>query len=98
MIAASLVTGLEGTRTNYDDAPIMVTGGYRCPHGNYGVGGVSNSFHTHGRAADIYSGTYTGADWTEQRFAELREAAAATGPVELLDWDSYADRHLHAAW
>ncbi len=35
--------------------PIIVTSGYRCPTHNENVGGVSNSQHVLGRAADIYS-------------------------------------------
>lgn len=34
--------------------PIIVTSGYRCPRHNYNVGGVSNSQHVKGNAADIY--------------------------------------------
>ncbi len=36
--------------------PIMVTSGYRCAKLNKAVGGVSNSFHITGRAADITTG------------------------------------------
>ena len=35
--------------------PIYVTSGYRCPYHNANVGGVSNSQHVLGKAADIYS-------------------------------------------
>jgi uncharacterized protein YcbK (DUF882 family) len=35
-------------------APIIVTCGYRCPEHNAEVGGVSNSQHVLGNAADIY--------------------------------------------
>jgi hypothetical protein len=48
-----------------------------------------------GRAADMYSNDHP---WTEQEFNLLGEAAALTGTSELLFWDSYSDRHLHAAW
>lgn len=33
--------------------PITITSGYRCPELNKAVGGVSNSWHTKGNAADI---------------------------------------------
>ncbi len=35
--------------------PIIVSSGYRCPIHNSNVGGVSNSQHVLGRAADIWS-------------------------------------------
>ena len=34
--------------------PVVVTSGYRCPVHNEAVGGVRNSQHIYGRAADIY--------------------------------------------
>lgn len=33
--------------------PIYINSGYRCPEHNKAVGGVSNSMHVEGRAADI---------------------------------------------
>lgn len=34
--------------------PIIITSGYRCPKLNQKVGGVANSWHTQGNAADIH--------------------------------------------
>lgn len=34
--------------------PIIITSGYRCPELNKRVGGVANSWHTQGNAADIH--------------------------------------------
>ena len=34
--------------------PIIITSGYRCPALNNRVGGVTNSWHTQGNAADIH--------------------------------------------
>lgn len=34
--------------------PVVVTSGYRCPVHNEAVGGVKNSQHLYGKAADIY--------------------------------------------
>lgn len=34
--------------------PIVITSGYRCPELNKSVGGVANSWHTQGNAADIH--------------------------------------------
>lgn len=48
-----------------------------------------------GLAADMYSQDHP---WTEQEFNDLKEAADLTGPTESLDWNTYADRHYHAAW
>ena len=39
--------------------PIIITSGYRCPKLNTLVGGVSNSWHTQGNAADIHVASLT---------------------------------------
>lgn len=39
--------------------PILITSGYRCPKLNTLVGGVSNSWHTQGNAADIHVASLT---------------------------------------
>jgi hypothetical protein len=97
IVRPSLTTGLEATRSNYNRGGIRLTSGYRCPHGNANVSGVQNSYHVHGRAADLYSSDHA---WTEEEFALLKAAAIATspGPIEALDWNTYADHHFHAAW
>ena len=41
--------------------PIIITSGYRCPKLNDLVGGVSNSWHTKGNAADIHVASLTDA-------------------------------------
>lgn len=56
--------------------PIQITSGYRSPALNRHVGGVSNSAHLYGRAADIYlpSMTYYKALWAcllERNFDQL---------------------------
>ena len=43
--------------------PIKVNSGYRCPELNRAVGGVSNSQHLTGEAADISTGTKEGNKW-----------------------------------
>ncbi len=100
MIRQGLLNGLEQTRTNYNRGGILLSSGYRCPHGNNAVGGVVNSFHVHGRAADMYSADHGGVNWTKGEFNKLRRAASLTvpAPVELFPWTMYADHHLHAAW
>lgn len=93
------INQLEQTRANFNNGGIVVSSGYRCPIGNANVGGVSNSRHMRGQAIDMYASVYCGcSNWTEAEFNELREAARITGPVELLNYDSYNDHHLHAAW
>ena len=94
-VTAGLTAGVESTRTNYNRGGILLTSGYRCPHGNSAVGGVQNSLHMHGRAADMYSSAH---EWTETEFNLLRDAAGLTGPAESLFWNSYTDHHYHAAW
>jgi hypothetical protein len=98
-IQSSLTTGLEATRTNYG-AAIYLSSGYRCPHGNLGVGGVTNSHHMRGRAADMYrNAAHT---WqNEAEFNVLKAAAEATNPmpIESFDYNTYPnDHHYHAAW
>lgn len=41
------------------NAPIMITSGYRCPQANRLVGGVDNSQHMSGCAADFHVGGFT---------------------------------------
>jgi hypothetical protein len=96
LIRPSLTSGLERARLYYGDA-IMLTSGYRCPHGNQLVGGVGGSLHMQGRAADMYS--TSGRYWTEEEFLVLQRAVRESGAVEYTEsyW-TYADRHLHAAW
>lgn len=100
LIKTSLTDGLEATRTSYNRGPILMSSGYRCPAGNKAVTGVDNSFHTHGRAGDMYSAWYGGRDWSLEECALLRTAASETdpAPIELLACDHYTDRHLHGAW
>lgn len=49
-----LVDKLEALRHAIGDQPIVITSGYRCPVHNKAVGGVVNSQHIQGKAADIY--------------------------------------------
>lgn len=50
---------LQPIRTAFG-SPIYVTSGYRCPKLNKAVGGVKNSFHLQGRAADISASDFLG--------------------------------------
>jgi uncharacterized protein YcbK (DUF882 family) len=41
------------------DGPVNVSSGFRCNTHNKEIGGVDNSWHTKGKAADIYSSKAT---------------------------------------
>lgn len=48
-----LLEALDDLRENLG-VPVYVSSGYRCPDHNAAVGGVPNSQHVQGNAADIY--------------------------------------------
>ncbi|NLM71403.1 MAG: peptidase M15 [Synergistaceae bacterium] len=52
MLSPALLVRLEALRALWGK-PVVITSGYRCPSHNQTVGGVPNSLHTKGRAADI---------------------------------------------
>lgn len=52
-ISKELLEGLEALREAVG-RPIHVTNGYRCPEHNEAVGGVEDSQHVQGKAADIW--------------------------------------------
>lgn len=63
---ANLVALVDNVLDKARDAwgkPIKVNSGYRCPELNKAVGGVSNSQHLTGEAADISTGTKEGNKW-----------------------------------
>ena len=49
-----LYVSLEILRSYIGADPIIITSGYRCEKHNAEVGGVANSMHMTGKAADIY--------------------------------------------
>lgn len=57
-----LLTILNCVRAEYGQ-PIKVTSGYRCPTLNFKVGGVKNSGHLYGLAADVQPFTKNNADY-----------------------------------
>ena len=97
IVRASLLNGLEATLSIYNRGAITLTGWYRTPSRNEVNGGVFNSRHVHGRAADMKSAANP---WTETEFNLLKDASLNTSPmpVEALNWNSYNDHHYHAAW
>ena len=52
LIDSELVEVLENIRTHFKN-PVIITSGYRTPEYNEKIGGVKNSQHTKGMAADI---------------------------------------------
>ena len=58
-ISQALLDGLEKLRKAVGDKPIHVTNAYRCVRHNKEVGGVPNSQHVQGCAADIWVDGYT---------------------------------------
>lgn len=52
VVKRELIVMLNAIRSRYGK-PIVVTSGYRSPEHNAKVGGVKNSYHTLGLAADI---------------------------------------------
>lgn len=52
VVAKELIVRLNAIRIRFGK-PIIVNSGYRSPEHNAKVGGVKNSFHTQGLAADI---------------------------------------------
>ena len=53
VVKPRLIELLEQLRAKIGDAPIHINSGYRCPKHNKEVGGVANSQHVFGNAADI---------------------------------------------
>lgn len=53
LVHPELVRKLESLR-NVVGSPVYITSGYRCAKYNEVVGGVENSYHLFGMAADIY--------------------------------------------
>jgi len=48
-----LIELLEELRSNIGGVPLIINSAYRCPMHNQSVGGVPNSQHTKGTAADV---------------------------------------------
>lgn len=72
--------------------PILITSGYRCPKLNTLVGGVSNSWHTQGNAADIHVASLTEAT---KLFSNLQKIPSVD---TVLFEHSGAGQWLHVQW
>ena len=70
--------------------PVYVNSGYRCPELNKAVGGVENSFHVSGCAADL--DTRQGYEENKKLFALIRDHL----PYTELGWEG-GGRWIHVA-
>ena len=75
---------------------ITIGSGYRTPGKNKAVGGVENSQHLYGTAADLH----TPAGWTPARMAAIaREIMPDWGGVGIYPWGIHVDvRDTRADW
>ena len=69
-IEALVVNVLDPARERLG-MPIIVNSGYRCPKHNLAVGGVKNSQHMKGEAADITTGSAAGNKRLERILTEM---------------------------
>lgn len=53
-----LASDLETIRIMLGNVPILITSGYRCPALNEAIGGIRNSAHMRGLAADFIAPKY----------------------------------------
>lgn len=74
--------------------PVTISSGLRCAQHNANEGGVSNSQHLYGIAADLHSSA------TPARMKEVAEAVLGnTGGIGLYDWGIHVDtRAAKARW
>jgi zinc D-Ala-D-Ala carboxypeptidase len=80
---------LEEVRRIRGGKPIQVTSGYRCPALNAAVGGVPDSAHLLGCAADFLCPTFG---------TPLQVCRAIAGYSPALDFDQVIHEHLAADW
>lgn len=73
-VSSELVAKLQQLRDTVGK-PLVITSGYRCPEHNKKVGGVSDSYHTKGMAADVACPT----GYTVEEFAKLCQDIGFTG-------------------
>ena len=94
LVTQRLKNGLDYVASNYANfARISLTSGYRCPHGNALVGGVSNSAHVHGIAADLLR-----PGWTQAEFDAVKDVVESAGGSVNISYSAYPDHHMHAVF
>lgn len=67
--------------------------GVRCPKHNADVGGVANSEHLYGRAADLHSSASPA-----KMKAVAEEVMGSTGGIGLYDWGIHVDTGKYSRW
>jgi len=70
---------------------VSVTSGYRCKEHNKAVGGVPNSYHTQGKAIDIYIG---GQHYNDKDVVSFVKAARYVG-FHRIGWKRYKGVFVH---
>ena len=73
--------------------PITISSGLRCKTHNAAVGGVSNSQHLYGRAADLHSSASPA-----KMKAVAEEVMGNTGGIGLYDWGIHVDTGKYSRW
>ena len=86
-----LVEVLEKMRQSLG-VPLVLSCAYRCPNHNYEVGGVSNSQHVYGKAADVLKPEGV----SLQRLYNAAELAGADG-IGMYAWGVHVDVRGYAA-
>lgn len=77
---------------NYCGKPLIINSGYRCEKHNAAEGGVDNSYHTKGMAADVA----TPPGLTPEKLAGYAEQAGADG-IGVYPWGVHVDVRGYAA-
>ena len=96
VVKRELIVMLNAIRSRYDK-PIVVNSGYRSPEHNAAVGGVKNSYHTLGLAADIRPLNENRSDLTELQ--TICDEMNPRGGVGFYDTFVHVDvRGEHARW
>ncbi len=73
--------------------PIIINSGIRCTTHNANVGGVANSQHLYGRAADLHANASPGT-----MKADAEAVMGATGGIGLYDWGIHVDTGDYSRW
>lgn len=96
VVKRELIVMLNAIRSRYGK-PIVVNSGYRSPEHNAEVGGVKNSYHTLGLAADIRPLNENRSDLTELQ--TICDEMNPRGGVGFYDTFVHVDvRGEHARW
>lgn len=90
-IDRNLVHKLENLRT-WVNQPLIISSGCRCPSHNAEVGGVWNSQHVYGKAADVLLPN----GWDVDTFADVAEKCGFDG-IGKYDWGIHVDVRGYAA-